>query len=58
MKNKDTKKTIKTKSTTYDKFNPFRVISEEEFCRNMNMNLIIAYSQIIKGETKKRFIAS
>ena len=56
MKNKDTKKTIKTKSTTYDKFNPFRVISEEEFCRNMN--LIIVYNQIIKGETKKRFIAS
>lgn len=56
MKKNDTKKTIKTKNNTYDKFNLFRVISDEEFCRNMN--LIIAYSQIIKGETKKRFIAS
>jgi hypothetical protein len=35
-------------------FDPYRVVSDEEFCRNLN--LIIAYGQMIKGETKKRFI--
>jgi hypothetical protein len=37
-------------------FNPHRMVSDEEFCTNMN--LIMAYNQIIKGETKKRFTAS
>jgi len=41
---------------TAEKFNPYRLVSDEEFCTNMN--LIIAYNQIIKGETKRRFIAS
>ena len=41
---------------TVQAFNPHRMVSDEEFCTNMN--LIIAYNQIIKGETKKRFTAS
>jgi len=47
-------KTIKSVYMKTSSFDPFRVISDDEFCRNLN--LIIAYSQMIKGETKKRFI--
>lgn len=35
-------------------FNPFRLISNEDY--NKNLNTIIAYFQISKGETKKRFV--
>jgi len=37
-------------------FYPFRVVNDEEFSRNMGA--IIAYYQMTKGETKKRFISS
>jgi len=37
------------------RFNPFRIISDEEF--EKNLNAIIAYYQMTKGETKKRFIS-
>jgi hypothetical protein len=37
-------------------FDPFRVVSDEEFSRNMNS--IIAYYQIAKGEGKHRFTSS
>ena len=37
-------------------FNPFRLISNEDY--NKNLNAIIAYFQISKGETKKRFVSS
>ena len=37
-------------------FNPFRLISNDEY--NTNLNAIIAYYQISKGETKRRFIGS
>jgi len=36
-------------------FDPFRIISDEEF--EKNLNAIIAYYQMTKGETKKRFIS-
>jgi len=34
---------------------PFRIISDDEFERNVNA--IIAYYQMTKGETKKRFVS-
>lgn len=37
-------------------FDPFRLVSEEEFCRNMNS--VLAYYQISKGERKQRFTSS
>ncbi len=36
-------------------FDPFRIISDEEF--EKNLNAIIAYYQMTKGETKKRFVS-
>jgi hypothetical protein len=41
---------------TSGSFSPFRIVSDEEFCRNMNS--IIAYYQIAKGEGKHRFTSS
>jgi hypothetical protein len=37
-------------------FNPFTIISDDDY--NKNLNSIIAYYQISKGETKKRFVSS
>ena len=37
------------------KFNPFRLISNDEY--STNMNAIIAYYQMSKGEVKKRFVS-
>ena len=37
------------------KFDPFRLISNEEY--GTNMNAIIAYYQMSKGEVKKRFVS-
>ncbi|UCB46132.1 MAG: hypothetical protein JSV25_01540 [Spirochaetota bacterium] len=37
-------------------FNPSRLVSNDEYCKNLNA--IIAYYQISKGETKKRFVSS
>lgn len=37
------------------KFHPFRLISNDEY--STNMNAIIAYYQMSKGETKKRFVS-
>jgi hypothetical protein len=37
-------------------FNPFRLVSDEEYCANLNA--IIAYYQIVKGESKKRLASS
>jgi hypothetical protein len=34
------------------KFNPHRLVSNEEF--STNLNAIIAYYQVVKGEAKKR----
>ncbi len=47
---------IKNKGKKNDRtsgFDPFRIISDEEF--EKNLNAIIAYYQMTKGETKKRF---
>jgi hypothetical protein len=37
-------------------FDPFRLISNEEYSKNLNA--ITAYYQISKGETNKRFVSS
>lgn len=37
-------------------FSPFRLVTDEEYCRNMNS--IIAYYQIAKGNGKHRFTSS
>ena len=37
------------------KFSPFRLISDEEY--STNVNAIIAYYQMSKGEVKKRFVS-
>ena len=53
------KKLAKAKAVnkkTWGGFSPFRVVSDEEFCRNMNS--IIAYYQIAKGDGKHRFTSS
>ena len=58
MKTK-TKKPLKTGSLNKakgDGFNPFSIVKDEEFCRNMTS--IIAYYQISKGEGKQRFTGS
>jgi hypothetical protein len=52
-------KTAKVKISnkkTWGGFNPFKLVSDEEFCRNMNS--IIAYYQIAKGDGKHRFTSS
>jgi len=48
------KKNIKKKKKCC--FNPFRLISDEEFSRNLDA--IIMYYQITKGETGQRFTSS
>ena len=46
---------IKGIKTKYG-FNPFGIISDNDYGKNLNA--IIAYYQISKGETKKRFVSS
>jgi len=48
-------KDIKKDNTGSD-FDPFRLISDEEFSRNLGA--IVAYYQMTKGETKRRFVSS
>jgi hypothetical protein len=53
------KKSVKGKALnkkSWGGFSPFRLVSDEEFCRNMNS--IIAYYQIAKGDGKHRFTSS
>lgn len=45
-----------TKVDKKNSFDPSRLISNEEYSKNLNA--IIAYYQISKGETKKRFVSS
>lgn len=47
---------VKTKTETARDFDPFRLISDEEY--NKNLNLVIAYYQMSKGEARKRFSGS
>jgi hypothetical protein len=44
-------KIMNTKETTRG-FNPFRLVSDEEY--GANLNAIISYYQIAKGESKRR----
>jgi hypothetical protein len=41
-----------TKPAKGKKFNPHRLVSNEEY--STNLNAIIAYYQVVKGEAKKR----
>ena len=54
---KSTKK-VNDKSRTKEKkgFDPFRLISDEEFVSNLNA--LIAYYQILKGKDRGRFVSS
>jgi len=52
---KAAKRKISNKKT-WGGFSPFRLVSDEEYCRNMNS--IIAYYQIAKGDGKHRFTSS
>ena len=45
-------KPVNTRRKKSRTFNPFKLVSDEEFCTNMNA--IIAYYQVIKGEKMKR----
>lgn len=47
--------TKKTGLNNSSAFNPNHLVSNEDFCRNLNA--IIAYYQMSKGEPKKRFIS-
>lgn len=47
---------VRTGTTTETDFDQSRLISDEEY--NKNLNLIIAYYQMTKGEAKKRFTGS
>jgi len=37
-------------------FDPYRLVSDEEF--NTNLNAIIAYYQMTKGEARQRFVSA
>ena len=49
-------KTTVSLKLTENGFTPFKLISDEDYGKNLNA--IIAYYQISKGETKKRFVSS
>jgi hypothetical protein len=44
---------LKTETTIENSFDPYQLVSDEDF--NKNLNLLIAYYQMTRGETKKRF---
>jgi hypothetical protein len=48
--------TVIEKRVRKGKFNPFRLVSDEEY--GANLNAIIAYYQIAKGEAKKRLASN
>ena len=48
-------KDIFTKKNISKDFDFTRLISDEDFCRNLNA--ILAYYQMSKGEAKKRFVS-
>ncbi len=55
------KKLLKQQKMTHMKertrgFDPFRLVSDEEY--GANLNALIAYYQIVKGESKKRLARS
>lgn len=47
---------VRTRTKTAHDFDPFRPVSDEEY--NKNLNLIIAYYQMTRGEAKRRFTGS
>jgi len=56
MKNLSSVKIKRSTSLKKGHFDPFKLVLDEEFCKNMNA--IIAYYQISKGEAKQRFVSS
>ncbi len=48
-------KKIGPKENTSTEFDCTRLVSNEDFCKNLNA--ILAYYQMSKGEAKKRFIS-
>jgi hypothetical protein len=47
---------VRTGTETAHDLDPFRLVSDEEY--NKNLNLIIAYYQMTRGEAKRRFTGS
>ena len=48
-------KTVVSKRSMNREFDFNRLVSDEDFCRNLNA--ILAYYQMSKGEAKKRFVS-
>ena len=47
-----TKQAILVKTKSLRGFNPYKLITDEEY--GANLNALIAYYQIVRGEAKKR----
>ena len=47
-----TKQAVETKTKSRKGFNPYKLVSDEEY--GANLNALIAYYQIVRGEAKKR----
>ena len=55
MENQVIEKKISSKKNTIAEFDYNRLVSNEDFCKNLNA--ILAYYQMSKGEARKRFIS-
>jgi len=55
MENQVIEKKISSKKNTISEFDYNRLVSNEDFCKNLNA--ILAYYQMSKGEARKRFIS-
>ena len=55
MKNQVMEREVTTKKIKNGDFDYRRLVSNEDFCRNLNA--ILAYYQMSKGEAKKRFVS-
>jgi hypothetical protein len=47
-----TKQSVSVKTKRQRGFNPYKLVTNEEF--GANLNALIAYYQIVRGEAKKR----
>lgn len=56
MVKQETKEYVTLKNVRKNNFDPFRLISDKEFCNNLDT--IISYYKVTKGETKQRFTGS
>jgi len=47
-----TKQAVSVKTKSRRGFNPYKLVTDEEY--DSNLNALIAYYQIVRGEAKKR----